>query len=442
MKIFSLCITAAFFLCANVHSAELVHRPVFGGLKPHKIIVLVVTTERANVSVLYSAYADMTGAIETSTYTTKEKNGFSKTIKIKNLRPDTAYFVDVRVDGERQLLPPYPSFTTFTSQRRREFNVAILNDFINPNKQTVEFDTFLNASLENPAFVLIGGDFVHRNFSSVDGRRNMIKDAYTGGTPGLSDFRNLILDQYGIVHQWDDHGIPDNNQNRLYKPNGEMADWDISRNVYNTTIPHYWLRHPVSIYHKFKYGQAEFFVLDTRSARDPESQVDDENKTMLGVEQLDWLLDNLLISKATWKVIFSSVSINATISKEDSWKLFQTEWQEILGFIGENDIQGVVVVSGDIHMGAIDDGTAAGLPTMSVPPANLEPKTGNCSTTGKDKGEWSHGTYVTFRDDATGTLNPCNGYGVLEFLTNPDRLTLFVKDDKGWVRNSYQLRYD
>jgi hypothetical protein len=43
----------------------------------------------------------------------------------------------------------------------------------------------------------------------------------------------------------------------------------------------------------YRYGDAAFFMLDTRRYRSPNKQVDDENKTMLGEEQkavfLDWL---------------------------------------------------------------------------------------------------------------------------------------------------------
>lgn len=77
---------------------------------------------------------------------------------------------------------------------------------------------------------------------------------------------------------------------------------------------------------------------------------------MLGEEQLLWLLNGLKQSTAPFKLVFSSVSLNDyggdTSSGRpgfDSWMGYKFERNRVLSFIEENQIQGVLVFSGDQH---------------------------------------------------------------------------------------------
>jgi hypothetical protein len=89
-------------------------------------------------------------------------------------------------------------------------------------------------------------------------------------------------------------------------------------------------------------------------------------------------------------------------------------------------------LSGDLHAGAIDDGTFSGLPELVAPTANdgfdkrcLTEQTGNV-------GKWSVGEY----GDASGA--PCNGYALIEVY--PERVELFVKDSQGQTKISYTVK--
>jgi alkaline phosphatase D len=70
---------------------------------------------------------------------------------------------------------------------------------------------------------------------------------------------------------------------------------------------------PKRLYRSLRWGRhLELFVLDTRQYRDANSAVDSaaRPKSMLGQEQLAWLKQGLATSKATWKVIVSSVPLS------------------------------------------------------------------------------------------------------------------------------------
>ncbi len=118
---------------------------------------------------------------------------------------------------------------------------------------------------------------------------------------------------------------------------------------------------------RFAYGSlAEFFLLDARSNRGL------AGTSMLGACQKQWLLDGLGRSTATWKFIVSPVTFNPGTKPWDAWGAFPAERAELLDFIRQRGIGGVVVLSADIHSGgALDDGSHAGLPEASAPHANM-----------------------------------------------------------------------
>jgi hypothetical protein len=141
--------------------------------------------------------------------------------------------------------------------------------------------------------------------------------------------------------------------------------------------------------------------------------------------QLQWLKDGLLASTAVWKIIFSSVLANPSTKIPDAWGGYQTEWMALKEFINSNNIQNIVIISGDLHQASIDNGTQAGFPEMCAPQANAS-RAGYCATSGFP-GDWSEGYY----DDS------CAGFGLVTVSQNPDRLTLQTADQYGTIHLSY-----
>jgi len=149
-------------------------------------------------------------------------------------------------------------------------------------------------------------------------------------------------------------------------------------------------------------------------------------------DQKTWLLNGLRRSNAKWKFITSGVNFNPTCKPADSWGGFTTEQQEIVDFVNDNNISGVIIISGDLHSGgAIDDGTNSGIIEFSVPHTNMQMRedhpTGVTTTT---PGEWSE-----FQDSGVGNA----GFGWIQVLTNPDRVVIEVRDEQGALRRSYTV---
>jgi alkaline phosphatase D len=404
------------------------HGPIVGGVTTSSANVFVRTDVSATVTLRYGTDPTLTTFLTTTPVVTDVNNDFTKIIPLSGLNAETPYYLDVQVDGVSQFASPFPTFTTFAPpDTERTFKFVVLTDFMSLNKIDHTVQTYASAAAENPAFVFIGGDFDHRNPQTLDQKRSMFKELYNPNTRNMTGFVPNILRKFAIARQWDDHDSGDNNIDRFF-PN-----WSVTQQAFTEYVPLYPLPAVTpGAWQKFSYAQAEFFVLDCRTQRDPDEDLDDANKSMLDGDnlgaagELEWLKSGLLNSTALWKVIFTSVVTNPTTKFPDGWAGYQTEWQALKTYIQSNQIQNVVFISGDLHLAAIDNGGIAGFPEMCGPTPNSE-NLGDCATA--SRGTWSEGYY-----DAT-----CSGYAKATFLQDPDRMLLETADQFGVTHVSYTV---
>ena len=401
--------------------------PVVGGVTASEAKIFVRTDQAASVAVRYATRPDLRNYKTSETFTTDATSDFTKVIPLTDLATEKTYYLDVQVNGVAQLASPYPSFNTFApAGSPRNFKFVVLSDFSTIRNLTEPSQTFFSAAATDPAFAFIGGDFDHRDPKTIAARRVMFQQLYDGSTSFMDGFTDSILRRMPIMHQWDDHDTGGNNTDRKY------PRWSQSQQVFEEYVPSYPLPAVTpGIWQKFSYAQVDGFILDCRSQRDINTDPDDSAKSMLdgnalgATGQLQWLEDSLLASSARWKVIFSSVVSNPSTKFPDGWAGYQTEWKALKRFITSNQISGVIIVSGDLHLGAIDNGTQSGFPEMCLSQAN---GLGGCPTA--SYGRWSEGYY---KDDT------CRGFGLIDVATNPDRLTLEVADEFGNIKISYTV---
>jgi alkaline phosphatase D len=156
---------------------------------------------------------------------------------------------------------------------------------------------------------------------------------------------------------WDDHDYGPNNSDAT-APGRKAA-----RLTYQQYVPHYPLaagEGNVPLYHAFTVGRTRFIMTDLRSERTPDFSPDDGSKSMMGEGQKMWFKRELLAAKDRYKLIVwvSTVPwIAAAEAGEDHWGGFSRERQEIADFIEANGIEPMLMLSGDAHMLAIDDGS-------------------------------------------------------------------------------------
>ncbi|MFN4266092.1 MAG: alkaline phosphatase D family protein [Aquabacterium sp.] len=123
---------------------------------------------------------------------------------------------------------------------------------------------------------------------------------------------------------------------------------------------------------RYEWGQlAEFWTVDTRQHRGAQvcygryrgasmwecKAQEARSRTMLGVDQEDWLADTLVASTRAWKFIVQSTQVSpsgirtpfGTAQSPDGWDAFPAARERLLGAIGQPRVQDVVLLGGDVH---------------------------------------------------------------------------------------------
>ncbi len=100
----------------------------------------------------------------------------------------------------------------------------------------------------------------------------------------------------------------------------------------------------------FQYNDIDFFLMDNRYYRDPDNRVTGE-RSLLGKEQLEWLIDGLVNSKAPFKMIVMGNQIlnDSKTINESYYKLYTEERNFLLKRIEEENIKNVIFITGDRH---------------------------------------------------------------------------------------------
>jgi len=167
---------------------------------------------------------------------------------------------------------------------------------------------------------------------------------------GVRELQTLLpeLPQLAI---WDDHDFGLNNHDRR-NPIKQPALAIFKRYWAN---PAYGTAETAGVFFRYSYGGVDFFCLDGRYHRSPNTDPDGPDKTMLGAAQLSWLKRELKASTAPFKLLLcGSGWTKAKGMGGDSWASFVHERDRLFDFIRDETISGVVLLSGDTHVAELN----------------------------------------------------------------------------------------
>lgn len=381
-------------------------------------------------------------------------------LKVNGLEPNSTYYYRAIADGIRS--KRWHSFKTFPADKNTSFSFGFgscQQSGYSKWKPGI-FPVIANDSLR---FFIQIGDWTYPDTTEkkydyrFNEKMDLVEKSYQSKYNYNYPFPSEVLSQMPVAYVYDDHDFAANN------PDGTTPAKENSVNGYKMFFPHYELVNPDNgIWQSFKFGDVEFFMLDTRSQRSPnENTFDAEGNinppaghSMLagfdisGENQLDWLLSSLKKSSAKWKVIVSSVLFNPGYAKSleseivmekypwmkndaaDKWAGFPEDLNAVMNTIKENDIKNLIVITGDSHSSYIDDGSNSLIPEISA--SNLD--VNNSRLTEKlMEGEisiWSEGSY-----EGSG-----HTYGKVSFIFgDEDYALLEIIDEKGNTAVSYRL---
>lgn len=155
------------------------------------------------------------------------------------------------------------------------------------------------------------------------------------------------MPQYAI---WDDHDYGPNDAGKSFIFKTE------SRDVFKkySLNPSYGEQNE-GIYTMFSQSDCDFFLTDDRFFRS-EPEISDSvngklnpNKAFFGRMQLEWLKNQLLYSRATFKFVVVGSQVLNPLNNFECMLAYPTERAELLNFIRDKKINGVVFLSGDRH---------------------------------------------------------------------------------------------
>jgi phosphodiesterase/alkaline phosphatase D-like protein len=265
---------------------------------------------------------------------------------VSGLDPATDYHYAVEVAGELDLVRTGSFRTPATGPM--SFSVAA-GACARSSTNGKVFEAIHDA---RPLLFLAAGDIHSANIVEDDPDlfREALDESLTRPAP------SQLYRSTPTVYVFDDHDFGGNDADSTSPSRPAVLE------VYRQYVPSYPLVDDpgAAIYHAFTMGRVRFIVTDTRSDRSPKGDLDGPGKTMLGTEQKQWFKDELLAAKSRYPVIVwvnPDPWIGEAGAGEDSWAGYATERAELADFIADNGISGIVMVSGDAHMVAIDDGT-------------------------------------------------------------------------------------
>lgn len=149
---------------------------------------------------------------------------------------------------------------------------------------------------------------------------------------------------------WDDHD---------YGPN-DIGKYYILKETSREIWKKYWCNpsygeNGQGTYSMISWGDADIFLTDDRWWRSADRMKDsidgkpNPEKRLLGKQQMEWLKNSLLYSSATFKIITLGSQVLNPVSPYDKLKDFPAEYEELMNFLSDYKINGVIFLTGDRH---------------------------------------------------------------------------------------------
>jgi len=289
-----------------------------------------------------------------------------------------------------------------------------------------------------PDLFIFAGDNVYGDFNSPDGGN--LKRAYdiARTIPGYARLRETV----NHLAVWDDHdyGLNDGGVEFAHKARSKELFLDFW-NVPATDIR----RQRDGIYDARVIGpqgmRVQVILLDVRWFRSPLKVTDqrgapgkerylpdpDPARTMLGAEQWAWLADELR-KPAEVRLIVSSTQILAEGHGWERWGNLPLEKQKLIDTIRSSGAKGVVLLSGDRHIGALYRET----------PPDLYPLY-EATSSGLNMVYWAAKEAGPNR---LGAIYAAANFGVVDIDWWERKLVLALCDDGGNVRRSVDIAFD
>jgi alkaline phosphatase D len=331
--------------------------------------------------------ADMQYEVNSGTFTTDASRDYTVKVDADGLMPNTWYFYQFEAGNKKSVIGRTKTAAETGLDRLR---LAVVSCSSFPHGY---FNVYRVLSERNDLDAIVHlGDYIYEyaegkyDDSKLREQRALLPKHEI---VSLTDYRqrhNLYKrdedlqaahQQYPFIVTWDDHEFANDTwKDGAENHNDNEGEWvarkRAAKQAYFEWMPIRVQPHDLeAVYRKLQFGNlVDLMMLDTRvEGRDEQphgihaqSIRHDENRTLLGFDQEAWLHNQLKASTAKWKLLGQQVQIQklgpvALPDKLgggisfflDTWEGYTATRERLFNHIDNNNIDNMVVLTGDIH---------------------------------------------------------------------------------------------
>ena len=416
--------------------------PMVGYSTMQEVLLWVQTEERAKVHFEYYEIDNPKVKFSTDKIETEKKNGYVAKLIADQVTPGKKYKYEVYVNNykiERNYAMEFQTQELWkwrTDPPDVKFIIGSCS-YINEPKfdrpgipYGSNFEIFNSINKKNPDFMLWLGDNTYLREPDWNSRTGFIKRySHTRAFPELQP----LLASTHHYATWDDHD---------YGPNNSDGSFWLKETA-SEIFKLFWgnLNYDVTgkggITGFFQWSDLDFFLLDNRYHRTANNNLTG-NRQMLGKDQIDWLINALSFSQASFKFVAVGGQVISNGAVYENYATYPDERKYLLDKIREAKIEGVIFLDGDRHHTILSKMQE----TKNVYP--LYDLTCSSLTAGVNN---DNEPYNSFKLEET--FVNVNNFGMLNVTgpTNDRELTIQIFDKDGkelWIKSikANDLKYD
>ena len=398
---------SCFFL--EIYAQKLVSKPFVGHKSQHQINAWCLFK---NIdTVWFSVEDEQQQIVQQQTFVFEKKTAFRKYLPIvlnfDDLLPNTKYTIKYTINNETHEL-----LRTKTENNETE-NFSFLTGscaFVGTsiNRLVKPFNNlkiFQSMQQDTAQMMLWLGDNIYYIFEQNSHKKQLKRNTQVRLNKKMNRFLNS-KEQYAI---WDDHDYGSNNSGEEFKNKHS------SLNIFQQ----FWVnpKNETLNYYTFPKEDIQFFMLDDRFYKN--------DTVVLGKAQLSWLKQELLKSKAVFKIIGIGTQALNKSGVHESFYNAKAEFDELMQFINDHKINGIFFLTGDRHFAELvkmDDIIGYPLYDFTTSPISMYPLKKKSSE-------------ALINPSVSGTYYNRNNYGKITVEGNPvnRQCILELKNRKGEV---------
>lgn len=336
-------------LLTQISWAQIQSGPMLGYNSMREVAVWVQTQRAEEIN--FSWWEKGSKNIQSKQYYTFEEHSFTAHLIADFLAPGTRYRYKIVLKNSQdstygefvtQALwqhrtdPPNFSFITGSCAYTNEENYDRPGEPYGKGN-----DIYKVIAQQNAEFMLWLGDNIYLREADWSSRSG-IRHRYT-------HFKSLdeLQDLWSSMHHyaiWDDHDYGPNDADRSFI--GKELTLEAFKDFWAN--PTYGINDAPGITTQFSYNDLDFFLLDNRYYRSPNDRKTGKRE-ILGEKQIQWLIDALVYSKATFKFVAIGGQFLSPAAIWENHASYPEEREHILQLIEKEGIKNVVFLSGDRH---------------------------------------------------------------------------------------------